>query len=83
MDTFLKMVISQGMRFALVGVVTGVAAAFGLTRLIAAFLFGVTTWDPFVFTTVPVLLTVVSLLAIWLPAMRATRVDPLTALRYE
>jgi len=78
-----KMVISQGMRFALIGVVTGVAAAFGLTRLIAAFLFGVTTWDPFVFTTVPVLLTVVSLLAIWFPAIRATRVDPLTALRYE
>jgi ABC-type antimicrobial peptide transport system permease subunit len=78
-----KMVISQGMRFALVGVVTGVAAAFGLTRLIAAFLFGVTTWDPIVFTTVPVLLTAVSLLAIWFPAVRATRVDPLTALRYE
>ncbi len=78
-----KMVISQGMRFVLVGVVTGVAAAFALARLIATFLFGVTTWDPVVFTAVPVLLIAVSLLATWLPALRATRVDPVTALRYE
>jgi putative ABC transport system permease protein len=78
-----KMVISQGMRFAMAGVAAGLAAAFGLARLIASFLFGVTTWDPFVFTVVPLLLVVVSLLAIWLPATRATRVDPVTALRYE
>jgi len=78
-----KMVISQGMRFAIAGVLAGLAAAFGLARLIASFLFGVTAWDPVVFTAVPVLLAVVSLLAISLPAMRATRVDPLTALRYE
>jgi predicted permease len=78
-----RMVISQGMRFALIGVVVGVAAAFGLARLIATFLFGVTTWDPVVFIAVPVLLTAVSLLAVWLPALRATRVDPVTALRQE
>ena len=78
-----KMVVSQGMRFAIAGVLAGLAAAFGLARLIASFLFGVTARDPVVFTAVPVLLAVVSLLAIWLPAMRATRVDPLTALRYE
>jgi putative ABC transport system permease protein len=78
-----RMVISQGMRFALAGVVVGLAASFALARLIATFLFGVTSWDPVVFTVVPVLLTVVSLVAIWLPAMRATRIDPVTALRYE
>ncbi len=78
-----KMVISQGMRFALAGVAVGMAAAFGLARLIATFLYGVTRWDPLVFTVVPVLLTVVSLVAIWLPALRATRIDPVTALRYE
>ena len=78
-----KMVISQGMRFVLVGVVVGLAAAFGLARLIAAFLFGVTTWDPVVFTAVPLLLAMVSLVATWIPALRATRVDPVTALRYE
>jgi predicted permease len=78
-----RMVISQGMRFALAGVVVGLAASFAMARLIATFLFGVTSWDPVVFTAVPVLLTVVSLVAIWLPAMRATRIDPVTALRYE
>jgi ABC-type antimicrobial peptide transport system permease subunit len=77
------MVISQGLRFALAGVVVGLAAAFGLARLLATFLFGVTAWDPVVFTVVPILLTVVSLIAIWIPALRATRVDPITALRYE
>jgi ABC-type antimicrobial peptide transport system permease subunit len=78
-----RMVLSQGLRYALIGVVFGSAAAFGLARLLATFLYGVTVRDPVVFTVVPVLLTVVSLLAIWVPALRATRVDPLTALRYE
>ena len=78
-----RMVISEGMRFALAGVAVGLAASFALARLIAAFLFGVTSWDPVVFSVVPVLLTVVSLVAIWLPALRATRIDPVTALRYE
>jgi putative ABC transport system permease protein len=78
-----QMVLTQGLRLALIGVVVGLAASFGLARLIATFLFGVTTWDPLVFTSVPVLLAIVSLIAVWLPAMRATRVDPVTALRYE
>ena len=78
-----NMVVFQGMRLALVGVVVGVASAFGLARLITTFLFGVTARDPMVFVGVPLLLTAVAFLAVWLPARRASRVDPLTALRYE
>jgi ABC-type antimicrobial peptide transport system permease subunit len=76
-------IVVQGMRLALAGVAIGEAAAFGLTRFLANFLFGVKTWDPVVFTTVPVLLSAVALLAVWLPALRATRIDPVTALRCE
>ena len=78
-----RMVVSQGMILALVGVVIGLAAAFGLARLITSFLFGVTAKDPVVFVGVPVLLAVVAFLAVWLPARRASKVDPLIALRYE
>jgi putative ABC transport system permease protein len=78
-----NMVVFQGMRLAIVGVLLGVAAAFGLARLIATFLFGVTARDPLVFAGVPALLTVVALLAVWIPARRASRVDPIIALRYE
>jgi ABC-type antimicrobial peptide transport system permease subunit len=78
-----KMVVFQGMAFALIGVAVGVVAAFGLARLIASFLFGVQALDPFVFTAVPVVLTAIALLAVWFPARRATRIDPVNALRYE
>jgi ABC-type antimicrobial peptide transport system permease subunit len=78
-----NMVVVQGMRLVLVGVVVGVAASFGLTRLISTFLFGVAPWDPLVLVTVPLLLTLVALVAVWWPARRASRVDPLNALRYE
>ncbi len=78
-----RMVVFQGMALALIGVAVGVAAAFGLSRLIASFLFGVQAWDPAVFLIVPVLLSAVALLAVWFPARRATRIDPLDALRYE
>jgi ABC-type antimicrobial peptide transport system permease subunit len=76
-------IVMRGMRLALAGVVIGEAAAFGLTRLLANFLFGVKTWDPLVFTTVPLLLSAMALLAVWIPALRATRNDPVTALRCE
>jgi len=78
-----QMVVLQGMRLALVGVAVGIAAAFGLTRLLSTFLFGVKDKDPAVFATVAIVLTLVSLLAVWLPARRATRIDPVIALRYE
>jgi len=78
-----RMVVFQGMALALIGVAIGIAGAFGLTRLIASFLFGVKAWDPAVFVIVPLVLSAVALLAVWFPARRATRIDPLDALRYE
>jgi ABC-type antimicrobial peptide transport system permease subunit len=71
------------MRLTLAGVAVGIAAAFGLTRLIASFLFGVKPWDPAVFLSVPLVLIAVALLAVWLPAARASKVDPMQALRAE
>ncbi|HEY6448988.1 MAG TPA: ABC transporter permease [Acidobacteriaceae bacterium] len=78
-----SLVVWHGMRLALIGVVIGVGAAFGLTRFIASFLFGVKSWDPLVFSTVPVILALVALLAVWMPATRAARLDPQQALRIE
>jgi predicted permease len=78
-----RLIVVQGMGLALIGVVTGVGAAFGLTRFIASFLFGVTTRDPVVFVGVPLLLILVALAAVWFPSLRATRIDPMDALRYE
>jgi putative ABC transport system permease protein len=78
-----NMVVGQGMRLALVGVVLGIASAFGLARLVQTMLYGVTTRDPMVFAGVPIVLTAVAFLAVYLPARRASRVDPVTALRYE
>ena len=78
-----SLVVWHGMRLAIVGVVIGIGAAFGLTRFIASLLFGVKTWDPAVFVTVPVILSLVALLAVWMPATRASRLDPQQALRIE
>jgi predicted permease len=75
-----NMVIFQGVRLTLIGVVVGLATAFGLARLVASLLFGVKAWDPTAFVLVPILLTLVALLAVWLPAGRASRVDPVIAL---
>jgi putative ABC transport system permease protein len=78
-----NMVVLQGMRLVLIGVAIGIAAALWLTRLIAGFLFGVQRLDPLAFTTMPLLLSAVALLSVWLPALRASRVDPVEALRCE
>jgi ABC-type antimicrobial peptide transport system permease subunit len=78
-----NLVVVQGMRLAIIGVLLGTAAAFGLTHLIAKLLFGVKSWDPIVFVSVPFVLSAVALFAVWLPAHRATRIDPVDALRYE
>jgi predicted permease len=78
-----NMVIRQGMVLALIGVVIGIAGAFGMTRFLASFLFDVKAWDPLAFIVTPMLLTTVALLAVWVPAQRAVRVDPMSALRFE
>jgi predicted permease len=78
-----NMVVWQGMRLAVSGVVLGVAAAFALMRLMAGSLYGVKSWDPAVFITVPILLTAVALAATWIPAVRASQLDPMKALRID
>jgi predicted Co/Zn/Cd cation transporter (cation efflux family) len=78
-----QMVVLQGMRLALVGMVIGLASAFGLSRFIASFLFGVKALDPTVYAAIPLLLTAVALVAVWIPARRASRVDPVIALRIQ
>ncbi|MBT9331829.1 ABC transporter permease [Paracidobacterium acidisoli] len=78
-----NMVIRQGMFLAVIGVALGIGGAFWLTRFIAGFLFGVKAWDPLAFIATPLLLCCVALFAVWIPARRATRVDPMTALRFE
>ncbi|PYU70295.1 MAG: ABC transporter permease [Acidobacteria bacterium] len=79
----LRMVLGQGLAITLMGVAIGLAAAFGLTRLITTLIYGVRTSDPITFLSVAILLSGVALFACYLPARRAMRVDPIVALRYE
>jgi len=79
----LKLVVRQGMLLTVVGVALGLLGAFALTRVMSTLLFGVTTKDPITFVVVALLLIAVAFIACFVPAQRATKVDPLTALRYE
>jgi putative ABC transport system permease protein len=79
----LKMVVVQGMRLTAIGAALGMCAALGLSRSLAGFLFGVQARDPDVFIITPIILSTVALLAVWLPARRASRLSPIEALRHE
>jgi len=79
----LRLVVGSGIRLSLAGTAIGLVAALGLTPVLQSLLFGITPTDPETFLEVAILLTAVALLASYLPALRATRVDPIVALRAE
>ena len=79
----LRLVLTRALRVVIAGLVVGLAGAAGVTRVLQRFLFGVTSTDPIVFTIVTLLLLAVGLMAAWLPARRAARIDPWAALRAE
>jgi putative ABC transport system permease protein len=79
----MKLVIGQGIKLALIGVLIGMGGALAVTQLMRSLLFGVSAIDPLTFVVVAVSLTLVALAACWIPARRATKVDPLVALKYE
>jgi putative ABC transport system permease protein len=78
-----KFIVGRGMKLTVIGVVLGVGVAYGLTRLMRGLLFNTSTTDPLVFILISLLLMLVAFLACYIPARRATKVDPLVALRYE
>ena len=78
-----KLIIGYGMRLVLIGVGIGLIASLIVTRLMKSLLFGVDASDPVTFASIALLLVVTALLACWIPARRATKVDPMIALRYE
>ena len=79
----MKLVVKQGLRLTLIGIIIGLTLAIAVTRLIASLLYGVTATDPATFAVVALFLIVVALLACYLPARKATIIDPMTALRHE
>jgi putative ABC transport system permease protein len=79
----LRMMLGQGLRLAVVGVALGLLASIAFTRLLKGLLFGISESDPATFAVIAVMLVAVALLACWIPARRATKVDPLEALRSE
>ena len=79
----LKLMVGQGLKLVLIGLAIGLIGALTLTRLLSSLLYRVTTTDPATFVGVPLLLVGVALLACYIPARRAMRVDPIVALRYE
>jgi len=79
----LRMIVGQGMAVIMVGVVLGLGAAFALLRLMKSWLFGISENDPLTFAAITIVLTLVALIACYIPARRATKVDPLVALKYE
>jgi len=82
-STVFRLVLGEGMRLALIGAVVGIVAALALTRLLQGMLYGVSAHDPLTYAAVAAVLASVAAVACWLPAWRATRVDPIVALRYE
>jgi putative ABC transport system permease protein len=78
-----QMVLGEGLRTMFIGIAIGLVSALALARTVAHLLYGIAPSDPLTFVVVPIILAAVGLLACWIPARRATRVDPLTALRYE
>jgi putative ABC transport system permease protein len=79
----IRLVLARGAQVIGAGIVTGLVAAMGLSRLMARMLYGVTATDPTTFVTVPLVLMAVAIAACYLPARRATKIDPIITLRYE
>ena len=79
----LKLIVTQGMILGITGIIIGLIASFAVTRVLASQLYGITATDPITFAVISILLILVVLIACSVPALRATKVDPMTAVRYE